>query len=226
MDDSRDGLWRVEETGRDGLWREDEPIDTAAANAEAARLARELGVDPTTAAASNSRQNYTRHGWGFGAIGGRGGRGPASTSGTENMNISSSRAGSIAMTSTAAQQQQQDSYRRLDTDNATLQWLGTSASPQVHPSLAAENAARKVAALESSSNATADRHRQQSAVGGGGGSWNQVQNHDPVPFFDSHGQQAPYREGPYYIARQKDGRVIKKRWCKCANRFVLWRVFN
>jgi hypothetical protein len=32
--------------------------------------------------------------------------------------------------------------------------------------------------------------------------------------FDSHGNRAPYREGPYECHHTFDGRLVKKRWCK------------
>jgi hypothetical protein len=32
--------------------------------------------------------------------------------------------------------------------------------------------------------------------------------------FDSHGQRAPYYEGPYYIKFDESGKKIKYRWCK------------
>jgi hypothetical protein len=96
-------------------------------------------------------------------------------------------------------------YRRLETDNASLRSLGGSSStPQVHPSAAAESAARKLDEL-SPSDSSAVISRQNS-------SWTQHQ--EPVPFFDAHGQQAPYKQGPYLFARDKDGRVVKKRWCE------------
>ena len=43
-----------------------------------------------------------------------------------------------------------------------------------------------------------------------------LQSNDPSimpPAFDSHGQKAPYYEGPYYIKFDQSGKMIKKRWC-------------
>jgi hypothetical protein len=43
-----------------------------------------------------------------------------------------------------------------------------------------------------------------------------LQSDDPSimpPAFDSHGQKAPYYEGPYYIKFDQSGKMIKKRWC-------------
>lgn len=167
---------------RDGLFRTDEPVDTAAANAEAARLAHELGVS------SSSRP--PKQGWGFSAMrGGGGGGGNHST-----------RASVASHTS--------HEYRRMETDNASLiSFASSAATPQIHPSAAAELAARQVDAL-SSNNSSSDQLQQQQQQQ----PW--VQHQEPMLFFDEHGQRAPYKEGPYFIAREKDGRVIKKRWCK------------
>lgn len=43
------------------------------------------------------------------------------------------------------------------------------------------------------------------------------------PAFDSHGQKAPYYEGPYYIKFDQSGKMIKKRWCtsRCTFCFVI-----
>jgi hypothetical protein len=41
-----------------------------------------------------------------------------------------------------------------------------------------------------------------------------MEHQEPILFFDAHGQQAPYKQGPYLFARDKDGRVVKKRWCE------------
>ena len=40
-----------------------------------------------------------------------------------------------------------------------------------------------------------------------------VKTEEPI-IFDSNGNRAPYREGPYDYHHDEDGRLIKKRWCK------------
>ena len=40
--------------------------------------------------------------------------------------------------------------------------------------------------------------------------------------FDCHGQRTPYREGPYFVHHEKDGRQIKKRWCTYRICFVIF----
>lgn len=41
-----------------------------------------------------------------------------------------------------------------------------------------------------------------------------VRTGEPLAF-DAHGHRAPYREGPYDFHHDADGRLIRKRWCKC-----------
>ena len=36
---------------------------------------------------------------------------------------------------------------------------------------------------------------------------------EPIHHYDAHGQRAPYKEGAYVISRDKDGRVMRRRWC-------------
>lgn len=124
----------------------EEPIDTAAANAEAARLARELGVASSVKTTSSK--------WPFL----RGSR-PAS-----------------AATSTSYQRMNDDAYSNNSNTSSKRDIPSTEPPYTAHP---------------------------LPDVGSG---------NEPIHLYDAHGQRAPYREGPYFIAREKDGRVIKKRW--------------
>lgn len=120
----------------------EEPVDTAAANAEAARIARDLGV------ASSVRPQTSK--WSF----------------PLRSNKSSTPA---------------SPYVRMKDDDSTSS-SRVSAIP--------------VATLEV------------------GPTYSHFEDtHEPIHLFDSHGQRAPYKEGPYFIAREKDGTVVKKRWC-------------
>jgi hypothetical protein len=138
--------------------------DACAANAEAARLARALGV------ASSSDNNTATEG-------GRSSSASSSSWFHPRRSSSSSQqraaAGAEATSSSFYVRMNEDELENLD---------------------ARENIHYSMPSVHISDNKT------------------QLQ-HQPY-LYDSHGQRAPYKEGPYFVSRAKDGRVIRKRWCE------------
>jgi hypothetical protein len=52
-------------------------------------------------------------------------------------------------------------------------------------------------------------------------SYAQSEGSQSLHMFDCHGQRTPYREGPYFVHHEKDGRRIKKRWCTYRHRMLM-----
>ena len=155
--------------------------DASAANAEAARLARQLGVSSSSSAFNAppprrswfSRRNSLEQ------------SAPAADNATNNTSSSQTVGSSSHKSHTASH------YTRMsDVDLHPLDW--DTAGYHVAPVSAA--APRTT---DPSLSSSSELHQQQ-------------QPH----LYDSHGQRAPYKEGPYYVSRAKDGRVLRRRWCE------------
>jgi hypothetical protein len=130
-------------TNPNTLLHEPEPVDTAAANAEASRMARQLGLASHPAASTTAEQQ-------------------SSTSMMSRFRRPTDTAGA--------------SYSRMSDASTIPINLESDASPSSYATPA-------------------------------------LQTGDGVHVFDRHGQQTAYREGPYQMSRDKDGRLVKKRWC-------------
>lgn len=142
-----------------------EPVDTAAANAEAGRLARELGLDTSINSAS-SRTSNTK----------------ASSRRAPQRDPHGSSVGA--------------NYRRMDDSTG-------------------------------STNHSRGSYVPPDPLNDSGVTMNESEQQHPQPeihVFDSHGQRTPYKEGPYFVTRSKEGRVFKKRWCEYIQRrlSVVW----
>jgi len=233
----------------------EEPVDTAAANAEAARLARELGLmtgillesnvdrgGTTTTPATTSATSSSHHSVGGGSI-------SASVS-----QASSSRTPPQAQAQLQQQLPQQPTQRSLlsrfrNTHSPDESAITTMPTPQYvrmpddfstshgshYPAYPPQTTA-PILDLDYSpsyqSSGLIQQHQQQllqqqqqqqlQAHSQSGS-----QHHDlphvtitnnegkPIHEFDCHGQRTPYKEGPYFVSRDKDGRLVKKRWCTC-----------
>jgi hypothetical protein len=173
-----------------------EPLETAAANAEAARMADELGVS------SSVRLNSVRREEEAASAGG---------------GASQKRRGFKLFGRTSTEGSMEDetkAYQAMPADGSTT-GVGLI-NRQTATSTSFSSVAMK------------NNHTQQQPTYAQTGSFVNA-NHlfedddatirtDGPHLFDENGHRAPYREGPYDFHHEEDGRLIKKRWCKCTAR--------
>ena len=253
-----------------------EPMDTAAANAEAARLARQLGVASSSDASSAPRagvaSQMTRHQYpALHSNGGNGGgtvwpfrggsnnrsntattsRGGTGTTGVEGgtpltsslmsppHTIGSVRTPPPSATATTAHTY----YTRMHDDSTGGTGTTTNSSNNSNPSSSilldmrsnhssSNNSGAGGAAAGGSCPSPSKQTNSLLAPEedfpdhtnmGSGDATLALERHAhhataaatpyEVHVYDAHGQRVPYKEGPYFVSREKDGRVVRKRWC-------------
>jgi len=211
-----------------------EPVDTAGANAEAARLARELGVASSgqrRAAAASAMSSSGGSRWPFlrrnsnaaapTSSTGAAGQAPSSVASSFSYlrmrdnngnpipavpnNLNASNAGdSDAGNSMGSRPSATASAVVLDDVDTcpsyappTTAVLGPGAGDPVVGSTSSQASGTQ---SQTSPPAHPDHEHQPS--------------NEPIHLYDIHGQRVPYKEGPYFIAREKCGKVVKKRWCE------------
>lgn len=186
----------------------EEPVDTAAANAEAYRMARALGVASSnqrrgSGSSSGNNHNYSSSGLSWSNVW----RGSAMSSRPGNIRSPQRQRqqhGSDAATTTSS------SYVRMQDDMAGDGSIGTHSSTSrvsryLNNDPVMEAASRDIDSCPSYNSRKSSDPRPHKEP--------PLQSQDEIHVYDAHGQRAPYKEGPYHISREKDGRVIKKRWC-------------
>jgi BT1 family len=165
------------------LVEEEEPIDTADANAEAARLARELGV-ASSVQGTRQKEKEISPKWSLRRLNSNGSS-SGSASAASNNNNPSNNANTTAM---AYHRMTDESMNSTNTRGA---WSAGGSVTGGGSSIAA-------------SYIPPNHHHKVEAP---------PIIKEPIHHYDAHGQRAPYQEGAYIISRDKDGRVYKRRWC-------------
>jgi hypothetical protein len=176
-----------------------EPLETAAANAEATRLAEELGVSSSVRLTSVRREEIS----------------PSSTSSSKKK-----KGFKLFARSSSAGEDAKD-YQAVPADGSTA-GLGLLNKPGVNPTASVTTGAATLApagaipfgashtmpdGMEPPLITITEKNKQEHDDD------ITVRKEEPR-MFDANGNRAPYREGPYDYHHDEDGRLIKKRWCK------------
>ena len=204
----------------------DEPMDTAAANAEAYRLAHELGVTSSSRrqsrGSSRSWSNLLNRGGGSSANNNRSATpnqdlpAEASSNYVRMRDMKDDSYHSQASSEAAHSRRSATPYHPFDMDSCpSYHSSSRNNANNINNNLqppSAETGTRRSSSVVSNNSVNSVTSRGQLSE------YQEdpkLQNHtdQEIHVYDSHGQRAPYKEGPYFIAREKDGRVIKKRWC-------------
>lgn len=199
-----------------------EPLETAAANAEAARMADELGVS------SSVRLNSVRR------------EGEAASSSAVigvvsqgSLTVASKKRRAFKLfgrTSTSSSDSMEDetkAYQAVPADGSTtgVGLLNRTNDAQTAGRHVPRDSRDSSSASFTSILANNAQNQQQSTYTQTGTFAFVSASHffedddetirtDGPHLFDENGHRAPYREGPYDFHHEEDGRLIKKRWCK------------
>jgi hypothetical protein len=172
-----------------------EPLETAAANAEATRMAEELGVSSSVRLSSVRRGDIS----------------PSSTASSKK-----TKGSRLFARSSSAGEDDKD-YQAVPADGSAM---GIGLMNQRNAGASTTGAATTSGAKDPFATSympppgvdppqitLIDTNRNEHNDD------NTVRTEEPH-MFDANGNRAPYREGPYDYHYHEDGRLIKKRWCK------------
>jgi hypothetical protein len=190
---------------RDGV--EFFPMEIAAANAEATRLAQELGVSSSANGHSarlitnSSKTLRSKQRRGLNLF----------TRSNNNQNNNSSQLGSLSQRHRHQQQEEEEpssAYQAVLSDGTVIGF----SQPNIpgHSSTINDNIDGNNSSQLSYKNSIYYDEEDDDI--------HTVCTSEPG-LFDSSGMRAPYREGPYDFHHDEDGRLVKKRWCKFTIQF-------
>jgi hypothetical protein len=172
-----------------------EPLETAAANAEATRMAEELGVSSSTRLSSVRKGDIS----------------PSSSA-----SFKKTRGSRLFAGSSSAGKDDKD-YQAVPADGSAM---GIGLMNQRNAGASTAGAATTSGAKDPSATSYMPPPGvdlpQITLTGTNRNEHNDnhmVRTEEPH-MFDANGNRAPYREGPYDYHYHEDGRLIKKRWCK------------